>query len=232
MLPPQSREATEVGVRGHHDAAMLDRNGCVLGIGNQLPGGSRFTAQIFEYVQMIGTGTHNARGGALHERGYECEGLVKCGWRVEDAVVGHNTNKARQYEDGEGEWFRSCRQTSDPGRVFVVIGSGFLNVCVDQDVYVGKQHLESPAPTLETDLVVLRVKCPGPVEVDSGTGMNPTNGNQLEGRLLRWLATLQSIVQRSGNEGTHADAAGFGGPAYLPCKPLVKGNRGSHDAFA
>ncbi len=232
MLPSQSWEATEVGVRGHHDATMLDRNGCVLSIGNQLSGCSCLAAQTFEYVQMIGTRPHDTRSGALHERGYKCEGLVERGWRIEDPVVGHDANKTGQNEDGEGEWFRACRQTSDPGRIFVVIRVGVLNVCVYQDVYVGKQHVESPTPTLETDLVVLRVECPGLIEVNSGTDMNPTNGNQLEGRLFRWLATLQSIVQRSGNEGAHADAAGFGCLAYLLRKPVVKGNRGSHDAFA
>ncbi len=124
MQPSQFRESAEVGVSGHHGAAMFDRNGRVLGIGDQLPGGTGLAAQTFEYVQVIGARPHDARGGALHERGHECEGLVERGWRIKDAVVGYDANKAGQNEDGESEWFRSCRQTSDPGRIFVVIGAG------------------------------------------------------------------------------------------------------------
>ena len=50
MLPSQSWKSVEVGVGGHHRASMLDCNRRVLGIGNQLSGGSGFAAQLFQYV--------------------------------------------------------------------------------------------------------------------------------------------------------------------------------------
>ncbi|MCY3660737.1 MAG: hypothetical protein OXG36_17165 [Caldilineaceae bacterium] len=123
------------------------------------------------------------------------------------------------------------RSSPVPALIRNTDGDGFLNVCVYQDVCVGKQHVESP-PTLDTDLIILRVEHPEPVEVNSGTDMNPANGDQLKGWLLRWLATIQSIVQHSGNEGAYADTVGFGRPAYLLRELLVKGNCGSHDALA
>ena len=93
MLPPESREAAEVGVRRDHGAAMLDRYGRVLGVGDQLPGGPRLAAQPFEYVQVVGSGTHDARRGAFQERGHEREGLIEGGWRVEDSGVGYDADE-------------------------------------------------------------------------------------------------------------------------------------------
>jgi hypothetical protein len=61
---------------------VLDCNRRVLGVGDQLPGGSGLTAQSFQYVQVIGTGTDDARGRAFHERGNERERLVEGGWGV------------------------------------------------------------------------------------------------------------------------------------------------------
>ena len=82
MLPAKSWKSGEVGVGGHHGAAMLDCNRRVLGVGDQIPGGSGFPAQPLEYLQVIGTGPHHARGRAFQERGHECEGLVESGRRV------------------------------------------------------------------------------------------------------------------------------------------------------
>ena len=46
---------------------MFDSDRRVLGVGDQLPGGSGLAAQSFEYVQVIGAGTHNARRRAFQE---------------------------------------------------------------------------------------------------------------------------------------------------------------------
>ena len=51
MLPPKSWESAEVGVGRNHGAAVLDCNRRVLGVGDQLPGGSGLTAQSFQYVR-------------------------------------------------------------------------------------------------------------------------------------------------------------------------------------
>ena len=232
MLPSKSWESTEVGVSGHHGAAMLDCNRRVLGVGDQLPGGSGLAAQSFEYVKMIGTGTDDARGQAFHERGHECKRLVESGRRVEDSGVGYHTNEAGQNEDGEGERFRSCRQASDPGRIFGVVGDGALDVRIYQDIDVGKQHLESPTPMPEPGLVILCIESPRPVEIDSRAGMDATHGHQPEWRRLRRLATLQSIIQRLGDKGADADAAGFGCATHLLCKLVLKRDCSSHDASA
>ena len=67
MLPSKSWESAEVGVGGHHGATVLDRNRCVLSVGDQLPRCPGLAAQFLEYVQMVGAGTHDAGGGPLHE---------------------------------------------------------------------------------------------------------------------------------------------------------------------
>ena len=67
MLPPKPQESAEIGVRGHHGAAMLDGERRMLGIGDKLPGGAGLAAEPFEYVQVIRAGTHNTRRRAFHE---------------------------------------------------------------------------------------------------------------------------------------------------------------------
>ena len=76
MLPAKSWESGEVGIGGHYSAAMLDCNRRVLGIGDQIPGGSGFAAQPLEDLEVIGAGPHDARCRAFRERGHECESLV------------------------------------------------------------------------------------------------------------------------------------------------------------
>ena len=222
MLPSQSWESAEVGVSGHHSAAMLDRDGRVLSVGDQLPYGSRLAAQPLEYVQVVRSGTHYARRGAFQERGQECERQVESGWRVEDSGVGYDADETGQNEDGESERFRSRRQASDPGCIRGVVRGGILDVRVYQDIHVGKQHLESTAPASVPGFFVLDIERPRPVEIDARAGVNATHGNQMEGRRLRRFAALQSIVQRPGNEGAYADAADFGGVAHLPRKLVVE----------
>ncbi|MCZ0938597.1 MAG: hypothetical protein OXJ55_08170, partial [Caldilineaceae bacterium] len=160
---------------------MLDCNGRVLGVSDQLPGRSGLTAQPFEYVQVIGTWTDDARGRAFHGRGDECEGLVKSGRRGEYSRIGYHADEAGQNEDGEGEGFRSCRQTCDPRRILGVFGNGVLDVGVYQNIYVRKQHPGSPTAVPEPGFVILDVERPWPVEIDSRAGVDAGHGHQLEG---------------------------------------------------
>ena len=96
MLPSESWEPAEVGIGRHHGAAMLYGYRRVLGVGDQLPGGSRLAAKSFKDVQVIWTGAYYARRRARHQRRYECKGLVEGGWRVEDAGIGHHSDEAGQ----------------------------------------------------------------------------------------------------------------------------------------
>ena len=232
MLPSQSWESAEIGVRRYHRATVLDRNRRVLSIGHQLPRSAGLTAQPLEYLQMIGARTHDARGRAFHERGNECDGLVERGWGVKNPRVGYHAHEAGQDQDREGERFRPRRQTRDPRRILGMFGNGVLDVGIDQDIYVGKQHPESPAPVPEPGLVILRVERPRPVEIDARARLNPPHRHQPERRRLRPFATLQSVIQRLGDKRADADAAGFGCTPHLLCKLVVKGNGGSHDALA
>ena len=93
---------------------------------------------------------------------------------------------------------------------------------VYQDIHVGKQHLESTAPAPVPGFVVLGIERPRPVEIDPRTGVNATHGDQTEGRRLRRFVALQSIVQRLGDKGAYAEAAGFRGAAYLLRKLVVE----------
>ena len=62
----------------------------------------------------------------------------------------------------------------------------------------------------EPGLVILRVKRPRPVEVDSGARMYTAHGHQTKRRRLQRHATLQGVVQSHGDEGADVEAAGPG----------------------
>ena len=151
---------------------------------------------------------------------------------VEYPGIGHDSYETGQDQDGKSEWFSPRRQFGDPGRVLGVIRGRVFDVRIHQDIYIRKQHLESQTPGPETGLVFQCIERPGLVKVDSWAGMHTTYGHQHEGGLFRRLATLQSIMQRSRDEGAHADAAGFSGPTHLLGKLVIKGDCRSHDAIA
>lgn len=190
MLPSKSWEPAEIGVGRNHGAAVLDCNRRVLGVSDQLPGSTGLTTQPFEDFQVIGTWADDAGGRAFHERGDECEGPVESGWRGEDSRVGYNSDEAGQNEDGKGEGFRSYCKTSDPRCILGVFGNGVLDVGIYQDIYVGKQHPESPTAVPEPGFVILCVERPRSVEIDSRAGVNAPHGHQTERRRFRRLATL------------------------------------------
>ena len=93
-------------------------------------------------------------------------------------------------------------------------------------------HQGLPTAVAEPGFVILCVECSRSVEIDAWAGVNAAYGHQPEGRRLGRFATLQSVVQRFGDEGADADAAGFGCATHLLCKLVVKGDSGSHDALA
>ena len=147
----------------------------------------------------------------------------------EDSGIGYDADETGQNEDGERERFRSRRQAGYPGCIGGVVRGKVLDVRVYQDIHVGKQYLESTAPAPVPGFVVLGIERPRPVEIHSRTGVNATHSDQTEGRRLRRFMPLQSIVQRLGNEGAYADAAGFGSAAHLLRKLVIERNSGSHD---
>ena len=105
-----------------------------------------------------------------------------------------------------------------------------MGIC--QDICVGQQHPRSPTPAPEPDLVILCVERPRPVEIDARAGMDAAHCHQPERRRLRRLATLQGVIQRFGDKGADADAAGFGCATHLLCELVDKGDGSSHDASA
>ena len=68
MVPPDLGEPVEVGVGGNQGAAVLHRDRRVLSIGNQLPRGTRFSAQPLENLQVIWAGTYNPGRWPLNKR--------------------------------------------------------------------------------------------------------------------------------------------------------------------
>lgn len=69
-------------------------------------------------------------------------------------------------------------------------------------------------------LVILDIKRPRPVEIDTGTGTRPADGYELERRHFSRFATLQRIIHGFGYEGTNAELADFG-CATDPLRKLV-----------
>ena len=133
---------------------------------------------------------------------------------------------------GQSAGVKSHMPHSSPLGTFGAGSESATQWMLPQDIYIRKQHLELPMPAPELGFVIQCIERPGPVEVDSGVGMHTTHGHQFEGRLLRWLATLQRIVQRTGNEGAHTDAAGCSCLTHLLCKLVIKRDCRSHDALS
>ncbi len=156
---------------------MLDSDGSVLGVGNQLSGSFGITAQSFENLEVIGPRPYNARGWPFHKSRYEGEGLINGRRWVEDSAVGHDPNEARQDESGEGEGFWSGGQTGEPIGVVGMIRARILDVGIYEDIHVREKHIESVMPIPEPRLVVLCFESPRPIEVDPVAGVHAADGH-------------------------------------------------------
>ena len=111
-----------------------------------------------------------------------------------------------------------------------MIGSGIHKVRVDQDIDIGKQHLQSGIPPPELKLVFIDVESARSVEVYTAARSAPANRDKPKWRLARRLAALERIVQRPGDEGAHAQALFGSFAADLPGKAVIERNSGSHYA--
>ena len=119
--PAEPWESVEVRIGRNHRAPVLDCDGCMLGVGDQFPGGIGITAQSFEDGHVIGTGSDDAGRGPLCECRDEAEYLVKGRRRNKDTGVGDHPDEARQRQDRQCEGLRARRQPADPVRVLRVV---------------------------------------------------------------------------------------------------------------
>ena len=76
-MPPDPSEPAEIGVGGNHGTAVFHRYRRVLSVGDQLPRGTRFTAQPLENLQVIGTGTDDPGRRPFDERRDEGKGVFQ-----------------------------------------------------------------------------------------------------------------------------------------------------------
>ncbi len=228
MLPSELRETIEIGIGRNHVAAMFHRNCGVLRIRDQLSGCACGAAQMLEYGHVVGSGTDDARRRPFHERRHERERRVQSRRRIEHAGIGRNPNEAGKDQDGKGERLRAGCQTDEPIRILGMIRSRVLDMGVDQDVDIGKQHWESTVAALEFRFVLLRVERPRPVEIDAAPEADAAHGEQLEGRRFRTVTPLEGIVQGYGNEGAHTDAPSGCFAAHLPGESVIEGDGRPH----
>ena len=103
-----------------------------------------------------------------------------------------------------------------------MIVSGILKVSVDQDVDIGKQHLQSGVPGPELKLVIIDIKRARSVQVYTAARSAPANRDKPKWRLARRLAALERIVQRPGDERAHAQAIFSGCATYPPGKLVIE----------
>ena len=177
VLPAQTGKSTKVGVGRHQGAAVFDCYGGVLGIGDQFPRGARFPTQSLEYAHVVGAWTNYSRRGAFHKRTQKCKGSVQSGRWGKSPGIGHYAYKAGQDEQRQSKWFGPRRQAGDPGRIFGVLRSGVLNVCIYENIYVGQEHSELPIFTPKSGLVILHIQCSRPVQINSGLGTNSSHSH-------------------------------------------------------
>ena len=101
-----------------------------------------------------------------------------------------------------------------------MVRGGILNVRVNQYINVGKKHCDLTTPMRKLGLVILDIKRPRPVEIDTGTGTRPADGYELERRHFSRFATRQCIIHGFGYEGADAEFAGCG-CATDPLRKLI-----------
>ena len=145
MLPSELGEAPKIGVGRNHGTTVFHGHSGVLGVCDQLSGGARRTAQALEDPHVLRARANDPSVRALRERGHESECLVKRGGRIEGPSIGHDADETGENENGEREGFRPGGHASDPLCIGVVFRGRAVDVCVDQDVDIGKEHAESAA---------------------------------------------------------------------------------------
>ena len=92
----------------------------------------------------------------------------------------------------------------------------------DQNIDVWEQQFELDTAGAEPELVVHCVQRTRPVEVDAWAWADSAHGHQPKRRRFRWLPPLQRVVQGSGDERAHADAAAGCLPAHLLGKLIIE----------
>lgn len=220
VLPSELRKAAKVGIGGNHGAAVFQRNRGVLGVRDQFAGGARDPTQPFENRHVVRTRPDDAGGWAFRKRGYEGECRIqRRGW-VERAGVGHDAKKPGKDEDRQCERFRSGRHADEPIRIPVMIGYRVLDVRIDEDIDIRKQHGAS-TPAVP-GFIVLGVKRARSVKIDAGARPDTAHRHQLERRRLGATSPFERIVQDPGNERAHADAPGGRFPAHLSGEPIFE----------
>ena len=106
----------------------------VLSVGNQLPRRTRFTAQQFENLQVIGTGTDNPGRRPFDKGRDEGKSVFQGRWRIEHPGIGGDANESGQDER------RPRRQSGEPTRVPGLFRNDVLEMRADQHIDAGKEH--------------------------------------------------------------------------------------------
>ena len=96
MLPSQAGKASEVRVRGHHRAAVLDRYSWVLRVGYQLPNSPYVATKLLEDCRVVGTRADDASVRTIREFPREGEHLVDARGSGKNATVGYDAGEPRQ----------------------------------------------------------------------------------------------------------------------------------------
>lgn len=135
-MPAQAREAVEVRIGRNHGAAVLDSDGGMLRVGDELAGGAGTAAEILEDLEMPGAGANDMRVAPPGQLADETKDLVVGRGSPEDPWIRHDSNQSRQSEAGEREGFTPSREISQPSSVGGVLLTRIGSVGVDQHVDV------------------------------------------------------------------------------------------------
>ena len=98
MLPAQAGETVEIRVRGDHRAPVLYGHRCVLGVGDELGCGAGAPTEVFEDLEVSGTGMDDMCVAPTDEFADETEYLIEVGRLAKNPRVGDDSDNTRQRE--------------------------------------------------------------------------------------------------------------------------------------
>ena len=171
-----------------------------------LPPAPRDPAQPVENGHVARPRTGNAGGRPFREPGHEGDCRIQRGGRVEHAGVGHDAKEPGNDENRQGERFRSGRLADEPIRLPVMFGVRVLDVRIDGDIDLRKQHGESALAIPR--FLVLGIERTRSVEIDTRARTDAAHRHQPVRRRLGGLSLLERIVRSRGTERAHADTLG------------------------
>ena len=128
-----------IAVRCHPITSTFNRQGCKVGIRNQVAFDTADGTEPAENLPMAGTGIDDDAVGLISKFAGKRQGFLHAAGRVKDARMGHDAKKAAQDKVGNSIGVIRPNQFFEPGKVLPMAGRIFA-MSIDKDIDIKKNH--------------------------------------------------------------------------------------------